>query len=588
MGSNDDQTDDSSAEKTDALSISPHDSELSAELNSSSTEHNSSSPSETEDEIETDTDNDPSDIEQQLGALEQERQKILKKLKKFELEKKRKKIKKKLRKQKEKKRKKRLKEKKKARLKKKKRKRSSDSSSSSNSDSSSDEEEKPKKRRSREKKKSRDKLTKKKSNEKSRSRSPVKKSRRSRSLSLSSEVSSSRIRQAARNSTQLRQNQRRNSRESSIPRRSSSKSRNRTESRESAKHSNRPHNNSKSPIQIIESDESSPDEATPLNASLRSRLGPTKTNSKLLDDIEKRMNPIEKFHQQRSDQDITGRIINGRKIVVKTRVASPHVVLSSGQNSPNTNSPQSTQPRNQSIERAQPRNSSIERPLSERFGDSNRREDRKLGLMNPLLRKAKFFLIKSVFVENIEISQDKNCWATLPHNEKKFNQAFCEVENVFFFFIVNQTHEFRGFARMRAPAKRNEEEIRWKLPDKMKADGRSFGEVIKVDWMSHQVVPFDKVRDLRNQMNKNNPVWAGRDGQEIDSETGRDLTLSFTINKNINEHDLKKICSRSRQLKTDFINRPPSKLQNNRKRQQNNVGIQGGKRTRKDGRPEER
>ena len=73
--------------------------------------------------------------------------------------------------------------------------------------------------------------------------------------------------------------------------------------------------------------------------------------------------------------------------------------------------------------------------------------------------------------------------------------------------------------------------------------------------MSHQVVPFDKVRDLRNQMNKNNPVWAGRDGQEIDSETGRDLTLSFTINKNINEHDLKKICSRSRQLKTDFINR---------------------------------
>ena len=54
------------------------------------------------------------------------------------------------------------------------------------------------------------------------------------------------------------------------------------------------------------------------------------------------------------------------------------------------------------------------------------------------------------------------------------------MENVFFFFIVNQTHEFRGFARMRAPAKRNEKEIRWKLPDKMKAEGRSFGEVIKV------------------------------------------------------------------------------------------------------------
>ena len=56
---------------------------------------------------------------------------------------------------------------------------------------------------------------------------------------------------------------------------------------------------------------------------------------------------------------------------------------------------------------------------------------------------------------------------------------------MFFFFIVNQTHEFRGFARMRAPAKRNEEEIRWKLPDKMKAEGRSFGEVIKVNAISY-------------------------------------------------------------------------------------------------------
>ena len=31
------------------------------------------------------------------------------------------------------------------------------------------------------------------------------------------------------------------------------------------------------------------------------------------------------------------------------------------------------------------------------------------------------------------------------------------------------------------------------------------------------------------------PVWAGRDGQEIDPETGRDLSLSFNINRDINE-----------------------------------------------------
>ena len=45
---------------------------------------------------------------------------------------------------------------------------------------------------------------------------------------------------------------------------------------------------------------------------------------------------------------------------------------------------------------------------------------------------------------------------------------------------MNQTYEFRGFARMKAPGKRNSEEIRWMVPDKMKAEGRTFGDVIKV------------------------------------------------------------------------------------------------------------
>ena len=57
---------------------------------------------------------------------------------------------------------------------------------------------------------------------------------------------------------------------------------------------------------------------------------------------------------------------------------------------------------------------------------------RKLKLMNPYLRKAKFFLVRSVFEENIEIAQDKSVWATLPHNEKKFNHAF-SVRRYFIF-----------------------------------------------------------------------------------------------------------------------------------------------------------
>ena len=126
--------------------------------------------------------------------------------------------------------------------------------------------------------------------------------------------------------------------------------------------------------------------------------------------------------------------------------------------------------------------------------------------MGPLLRHSKFFLIKSVFEENIFISQEHNVWSTLPHNEQKFCQAFNvstyeikykqfqiflknkleinyfqEFENVYFFFIVNQSQEFKGFGRMRAPARRNTEDpIHWKLPDKMRQEGRTFGEILKV------------------------------------------------------------------------------------------------------------
>lgn len=76
-----------------------------------------------------------------------------------------------------------------------------------------------------------------------------------------------------------------------------------------------------------------------------------------------------------------------------------------------------------------------------------------------------------------------------------------------------------------------------------------------MDWLSYQNLQFDKVRDLRNQLNKNNPVWTGRDGQEIDPESGRDLLLSFNIIKDISEIRLKNIISISKQLKTDYLNK---------------------------------
>ena len=78
------------------------------------------------------------------------------------------------------------------------------------------------------------------------------------------------------------------------------------------------------------------DEA-PIDPSIGSRLGPSTANANLLENMEKKMSgqkeksSIEKFHQERSDQDVTGRVIKGRKIVVKAKTSPFVTVLSSGQ-----------------------------------------------------------------------------------------------------------------------------------------------------------------------------------------------------------------------------------------------------------------
>ena len=66
---------------------------------------------------------------------------------------------------------------------------------------------------------------------------------------------------------------------------------------------------------------------------------------------------------------------------------------------------------------------------------------------------------------------------------------------------------------------------------------------------------FSKVRDLRNHFNKGHPSWAGRDGQELDPDTGRDLALSFSLDTSIDFDELRKSIDRSRSIKNSYRNR---------------------------------
>ncbi|KAL8777221.1 MAG: hypothetical protein Q9194_002676 [Teloschistes cf. exilis] len=60
----------------------------------------------------------------------------------------------------------------------------------------------------------------------------------------------------------------------------------------------------------------------------------------------------------------------------------------------------------------------------------------------------KFFILKSLTVEDMELSVRNSIWATQAHNEEALNTAFETVENVYLIFSANKSGEYFGYARM--------------------------------------------------------------------------------------------------------------------------------------------
>ncbi|KAL8803219.1 MAG: hypothetical protein Q9182_003320 [Xanthomendoza sp. 2 TL-2023] len=63
----------------------------------------------------------------------------------------------------------------------------------------------------------------------------------------------------------------------------------------------------------------------------------------------------------------------------------------------------------------------------------------------------KFFIMKSLTVEDMELSIRNSIWATQAHNEEALNKAFDTVENVYLIFSANKSGEYFGYARMASP-----------------------------------------------------------------------------------------------------------------------------------------
>ncbi|KAI1083070.1 hypothetical protein F5B20DRAFT_444865 [Whalleya microplaca] len=206
------------------------------------------------------------------------------------------------------------------------------------------------------------------------------------------------------------------------------------------------------------------------------------------------------------------------------------------------------------------------------------------------IQKDKFFILKSLTVEDLELSVRNGVWATQSHNEESLNNAFKSVDNVYLVFSANKSGEYFGYARMVSPinddpaaaiefAPKAQATTNFDLPkaipteatdtcprgriiddsargtifwevEREDADGtaeaeesedsasvrsvqdgeagsKAWGKPFKLEWLSTTRLPFFKTRGLRNPWNSNREVKIARDGTELEPSVGRRLIGLF-------------------------------------------------------------
>ncbi|KAH8602855.1 YT521-B-like domain-containing protein [Bisporella sp. PMI_857] len=198
----------------------------------------------------------------------------------------------------------------------------------------------------------------------------------------------------------------------------------------------------------------------------------------------------------------------------------------------------------------------------------------------------KFFVVKSLTVEDLELSVRNGIWATQSHNEESLNKAYEAVDNVYLIFSANKSGEYFGYARMAssinedpaaaiefapkaqvvedpelpraiptsatefAPkgriiddsargtifweAEREDEEEEETDSNKSEqgepAPSKAWGKPFKIEWISTTRLPFYRTRGLRNPWNSNREVKIARDGTELETSVGRRLLSLFHRN----------------------------------------------------------
>ncbi|CAG8908777.1 unnamed protein product [Penicillium egyptiacum] len=197
----------------------------------------------------------------------------------------------------------------------------------------------------------------------------------------------------------------------------------------------------------------------------------------------------------------------------------------------------------------------------------------------------RYFIVKSLTVEDLELSKQSGIWATQSHNEAAMNQAFETTDYVYLIFSANKSGEYFGYARMMS-AISDDEELALEMPSRPEPppgpeeldvtitaatstapqgriiddsvrgtifwevessededddaseksiepedpeESQTFGKPFRIQWISTERVPFQRTRGLRNPWNANREIKIARDGTEIEPTIGRKLIQLFHL-----------------------------------------------------------
>ncbi|KAK4984599.1 hypothetical protein LTR50_006506 [Elasticomyces elasticus] len=199
----------------------------------------------------------------------------------------------------------------------------------------------------------------------------------------------------------------------------------------------------------------------------------------------------------------------------------------------------------------------------------------------------RYFIVKSLTVQDLDASVRNGVWATQSHNEDTLNSAYKSTESVYLIFSANKSGEYYGYARMtsaigedpsitltspsfeihnepdaprsiptpateHAPKGRVIDDsargtIFWEAetadwdteddresvesqqnPAQTRTDPSSeWGKAFRIEWVSTNRVPFYRTRGLRNPWNANREVKIARDGTELETNCGKRLVQMF-------------------------------------------------------------